>query len=60
MAQKNKTKGERNGDRKNGKSFKKHPGVAPKAHNGKTNDGYTPERAELRAVIRRATALKSA
>jgi hypothetical protein len=34
-----------------------HPGVSPKAHNGKTTGGYSPAKSELRAAIRRAAAL---
>lgn len=44
----------RNDERPNGKSTKKHSGVAPGAHNGKTKGGYSPaklaERAEKRAL----------
>lgn len=34
-----------------------HAGVSPKAHNGKTKGGYTPEKLEIRAAVRRAAAL---
>jgi hypothetical protein len=43
-------------DRRNGKAPKKNPGVSPQAHNGKTVDGYTPDRVAQRAAIRRVAA----
>jgi hypothetical protein len=36
-----KKKGEKNPDRRNGKAWKKNPGVSAKAHNGKTENGYS-------------------
>lgn len=43
-------KGERNAARRNGKASKKHPGVSPGAHNGKSKGGYSlnPEAIEAR------------
>lgn len=44
-------KGDKNPNRRNGKANKKHPGVAPKAHNGKSKGGYSlkPELVKARA-----------
>lgn len=43
----------RNDARPCGKAFKKNPGVAPGAHNGKTVDGYSPATLAARAATRR-------
>lgn len=36
-----------------------HPGVSAKAHNGKTQGGYTPEKLAWRAAVRRTVELTS-
>jgi hypothetical protein len=45
---------EKNAARRNGKAWKKHPGVSKSATPGRTTDGYSSEALERRA-IRRAT-----
>lgn len=42
-----------NDDRNCKKGNKKRPGVSPKAHNGKTKDGYSPAKIALRDAKRR-------
>ena len=43
----------RNDDRACGKAFKQHPGPSPSQFNGKTVDGYSPEKLAARAAARR-------
>lgn len=56
MAAKGKGGDDKNSERRCGKASKKHPGVSPKAHNGKTVDGYSPAAIERRKQKRKAVA----
>jgi hypothetical protein len=62
MAQQGKksSKGEKNDDRRCRKAWKKIKGVSPKAHNGKSADGYSlkPELILARAVRKETSAAK--
>lgn len=50
----------KNDNRRNGKANKKHPGVSPGAHNGKSKDGYSlkPKLIEARKTRKAQRAAK--
>ncbi len=47
---------ETNTARRNGKAWKQKPGVAPGAHTGRTEGGYSPKALARRAKRRKASA----
>lgn len=53
-------KGEKNANRRCGKASKKHPGVAPKAHNGHSIGGYSIKKYGRELAAARASGKKVA